>query len=103
MGESAPVIAHLTIRNHAQQRKDARDMRINSIAALAVGTTWKPKCAVTERVNVGLSSWTGIIRVISGRTKHDKIHNRRDHRYWDRVTGGSAAVAADGGFTRDVG
>ena len=73
MGESAPVIAHLTIRNHAQQRKDARDMRINSIAALAVGTTWKPKCAVTAKVSTVRTFGTGMTGVANGSWGGDTI------------------------------
>lgn len=72
MGESAPVIVHLTIRNHAQQRKDARDMRIKNTARRANGMTRKLKYAATERVNIGLSLWTGMIRVISGRDTRDE-------------------------------
>ena len=102
MGESAPVIVHLTIRNHAQQRKDARDGRIKNTARRANGMTRKLKYAATERVIIGLSLWTGMIRVISGRTKHDKIHNRRNHRHWDCVTCGGAAVAKDGRYERYV-
>lgn len=37
-----------------------------------------------------------------GRTTNDKIHNRSDHRYRDRITDGSAAVAADRCFERYV-
>ena len=96
MVETAQAVARLTLANHARQLKDARDMSTSIIASLAVGTIWKPKCAAMERVNVELSLWTGMIRVISGRTKHDKIHNRRNHRHWDRIIDGSAAVAADG-------
>lgn len=71
MVETAQAIVHLTIRNHARQQTDALDTRINSIAALAVGTTWKPKCAATEKVSTVRTFGTGMTGVVSGRINNE--------------------------------
>ena len=48
-------------------------MRINSIAALAVGTTWKPKCAVTAKVSTVRTFGTGMTGVANGSWGGDTI------------------------------
>ena len=72
-GETVPVIVRITAEDHAPQLTDARGTRRNGIAALAAGTTWKPKCVAMEKAIIERISGTGMIRVIIGRTKMNDL------------------------------